>query len=70
MPGHIVRLVTTQIPDPQAWLKPFPVLPQGMSRRVRGWGLWPIRVEGDLKAALPFCQGKQVPRERKYLHTA
>lgn len=46
MPDHVARLVTTQIPNPQTLLKPFPVLPQGMSARLRGWGLWPIRAKG------------------------
>lgn len=35
----------SQIPDLQALLKPLPVLPQGMSTRLRGRGLWPIRAE-------------------------
>ena len=45
VPGHVVRLVKTQISDPQALLKPLPVLPQGMCTRLRSWGLRPIRAE-------------------------
>lgn len=52
MPGHVARLVPTQITDPPALLKPFPVLPQGMSTRLRGWGLWPIRAKGPEGAPL------------------
>lgn len=45
MPGHVARLVTGKIPDPQALLKPFPVLPQGMSTRSEegGSGLSELR---------------------------
>lgn len=35
VPGHMARLVKTQISDPQASLQPFPVLPQGTHRRLR-----------------------------------
>lgn len=46
VPDHVARLVTTQIPNPQALLKPFPVLPQGMSTGSEAGGLWPIRAQG------------------------
>lgn len=43
VPGHVARLVTIQIPDPQALPQPFPDLPQGMS--IGGSEVWPIGAE-------------------------
>lgn len=45
VPASVARLGTAQMLDPQALVKPFPALPQGISTRVRGRGLWPIRAE-------------------------
>lgn len=61
MPGHVARLVKTQISDPQALLKALPVLPQGMCMEAGGseaGGSGPSELR---KASFSFCEESRSP---------